>query len=185
MATVKANTAGFAPTPIAIFTARGTSNTVAPTFDITNETPTAALTGTAVVGGVTEAEIITGGETIIITLTNAFWDSSVGSDNAITDALIAGIDSDGVEATGWDAEVKANIDFNDVAATTDQIVTITLPASASYSISADETITVTIPDSAIHHQDGMVATPTFDITNEAPVASDTLFGVLIRYYYDK
>ena len=35
MATVSAKTAGFAPTPSAIFTARGTSRTVAPTFDIT------------------------------------------------------------------------------------------------------------------------------------------------------
>ena len=35
-ATVNANTAGLAPAPIAILTASGTSNTVAPTFDITS-----------------------------------------------------------------------------------------------------------------------------------------------------
>ena len=34
-ATVRANTAGLAPAPIAMFTARGTSSTVAPTLDIT------------------------------------------------------------------------------------------------------------------------------------------------------
>lgn len=36
IATVSANKAGLAPTPIAIFTARGTNKTVAPTFDITS-----------------------------------------------------------------------------------------------------------------------------------------------------
>lgn len=35
IATVRANTAGLAPTPMAILTAKGTNSTVAPTLDIT------------------------------------------------------------------------------------------------------------------------------------------------------
>ncbi len=125
----------------------------------------AALTGTAISGGVTEAEIQDGGETIIITLTDDTWVATVGDDNAITDAIIAGIDSDGAEAAGWDAVVKANMVFGDVVRTSATVVTVTLAAEATYVITADETITVTIPAAALTADTEIVATPTFDITN--------------------
>ena len=43
IATVNANTAGFAPAATAIETARGTRSTVAPTFDITKENTVAKI----------------------------------------------------------------------------------------------------------------------------------------------
>lgn len=128
---------------------------------------TAALTGTAITGGVTESEIVTGGETIIITLTGDTWVATVGADNAITNALIAGIDSAQSEAAGWDAVVKANMVFGDITRTSDTVVTITLAAESTYTITANETITITIPATALTAAAQVVATPTFDVTNES------------------
>ncbi len=144
-----------------------------PTFDVTNETPTCAVTGTAQSGGVIETEIVTGGETIILTLTGAKWVATAGDDNAITDAIIAGIDSGQAESAGWDAEVKGNMVFGDVARTSDTVITVTLAAEAAYKITADETITVTIPDTAILNQSGMVASPTFVVTAAVCIVTGT------------
>ena len=139
----------------------GSPITATPTFDVS--------AGSAVVSGTitpsaTEADVAAGGKTIVITLTNDTWGATVGEDNAITTALINGIDSAQSEATGWDALVKANLDFNDVTRTRDTVVTITLGAEAAYNISADETITVTVPASAVGSGGAIVAAPTFDVT---------------------
>ena len=125
----------------------------------------AALTGTAV-DGVDESDIVAGGETIIITLTGDTWVATVGADNAITTALIAGIDSAQSEAAGWDAVVKANMVYGDVTRTSDTVVTITLAEESTYSITADETITVTIPATALTAAAEVVADATFDVTNQ-------------------
>jgi hypothetical protein len=69
--------------------------------------------------------------------------ATVGQDNAITTALINGIDSAQVEAAGWDAVVKIGLTFNDVTRTSATVVTVTLPAFATYDITAAETVTVT------------------------------------------
>ncbi|MCP4091521.1 MAG: hypothetical protein GY746_17295, partial [Gammaproteobacteria bacterium] len=95
-----------------------------------------ALSGTALTDSITESDIVTGGKTIILTLTGDTWVATVGADNAITDALIAGIDSAQSEGTGWDAEVKGNMVFGDVTRTSDTVVTIILAAEASYDITA-------------------------------------------------
>ena len=86
-----------------------------------------------------------GSETLIITLTGDTWVATVGQDNAITTALINGIDSAQVEAAGWDAVVKIGLTFNDVTRTSATVVTVTLPAFATYDITAAETVTVTVP----------------------------------------
>ena len=122
--------------------------------------PTAALSG-SVVPSAAESEIVAGGETLVITLTNDTWDPTVGDDNTITTDLIAGIDSDLGETFGWDAVVRDGLTFNDVVRTSDTVVTITLPAFASYNIGADETITVTVPATAVASAGAIVATPTF------------------------
>ncbi len=97
----------------------------------------------------------------------------MGDDNAITTALIAGIDSDGGETFGWDLVVKANMTFNDVVRTSATVVTITLGAEPTYLITGDETITVTVPATAVAG-DAIVATPTFDILAFAPVADSMI-----------
>ena len=131
--------------------------------DDTAASISAALTGTAA-DGATEAQIVSGGETIIITLTGDTWVATVGADNAITDALIAGIDSGSAEAAGWDAVVKANMVFGDITRDSTTQVTVLLAAESTYSITANETITVTIPASALTAATEITATPTFVIT---------------------
>jgi len=121
-----------------------------------------ALTGTVTTA--TEADIVTGGKTIILTLTGDTWVATVGQDNAITTALIAGIDSAQSEANGWDAVVKANMVYTDVSRDSNTVVTITLGAEATYNITATETITATIPASALTAATQIVASPTFNVT---------------------
>jgi len=133
-------------------------------YYLTNGEPSVAVSGTAVAGGVTEGEIIVGGETIILTLTNDTWHANMGTDDASTTALIAGLDSGGAEAAGWDAVVKANMVFGDITRTSDTVVTIILAAEATYSIIANETVTATIPAAAINGPEAVLASPTFAIT---------------------
>lgn len=133
------------------------------TFTITANV-TITLTGTAIAGGVLESEIVTGGETIIITLAGDTWAATVGDDNAITDALIAGITGDDEGGNGFNDEVT--VVHGNVVRTSDTIVTVTLPAAGSYAIAADETVTVDVPAVAV--AGGVPPEPkTFDISNEA------------------
>ena len=138
---------------------------------------TAALTGTAT-AGINEADIVAGGKTIIVTLTGDTWVATVGADNAITTALIAGIDSAQSETHGWDAEVKAKLVYTNVVRTSSTVVTVTLPAEAAYNITATETITVTIPASAVTLAAQIVATPTFTVAY-IPTAIKTILGLAV------
>ena len=141
--------------------ASGQAILAGPTFQVLP--PTAALSG-SLVPSVGKADIVAGGQTLIISLNGDTWDPTVGADNAITTALINGIDSAQAEATGWDAVVKAGLTFNNVVRTSDTVVTITLPVFATYDVIADETITVTVPATAVATGQAIVATPTFDVT---------------------
>lgn len=145
----------------------GAEITAAPTFDITSEASTVAASGTLVAGGALESEIVTGGQTLVLTAANDTWVATVGADNAITTALIAGLDSDGAAPAGWDAVVKAGLTYADVTRTSDTVVTITLPAFASYVIPTSETITATVPATALTAAGQVVASPTFAVTSEA------------------
>ena len=87
---------------------------------------TAALTGTAISDGVLESEIVTGGETIIITLTGDTWVAAGATFDAQRQNIIDGMDSAQVEAAGWDAVVKAGLGVSAVVRTSDTVVTITL-----------------------------------------------------------
>ena len=59
--------------------------------------------------------------------------------------------------------VKAGLTFNEVTRTSATVVTIILPAFASYDITADETMTVTVPASAVASGGPITATPTFNV----------------------
>ncbi len=65
--------------------------------------------------------------------------------------------------------VKAGLTFNEVTRTSNTVVTITLPTSATYDVGADETITVTVPATAVTSGSAIVATPTFDVV-ATPIA---------------
>jgi hypothetical protein len=126
--------------------------------------PTVALSGTAIAGGVVEAAIVTGGETLILTLTNGEWDLTIGAANALTTALIAGITGNDGGSTGWDDKVA--IVAANVSRTSDTIVTITLPATSLYAILVDETISVVVPASAVPIADVAIVVQTFVVTED-------------------
>lgn len=123
----------------------------------------AAITGTAA-GGLLESDVVTGGKTIIITLTNDTWVSAGATFNAIRQDIIDGLDSAQSETTGWNNEVRDKEVVSSVVRTSDTVVTVTLSAAAAYDISATETITITIPATAVNGGSAIVATPTFDVS---------------------
>lgn len=121
----------------------------------------AAITGTAT-ASINENDIVTGGKTIIITLSSATWVSSATFDS-VRQNIINGLDSGQSEANGWDAVVKAGLAVTAVVRTSNTVVTITLSAFATYDITAQETITVAVPGVAVFYGDTIVATPTFTV----------------------
>lgn len=136
--------------------------------------PTAAVTGT-VTPSTTEADIVAGGETIIITLTADTWVASGATFDAQRQNIIDGLDSAESEATGWNNEVRDNLAVTDVVRTSDTVVTVTLSAQAAYDITAQETITVTVPGTALTAGNPITATPTFIV---APVVSERIQDVI-------
>lgn len=133
---------------------------------------TCALTGTVTTA--TALDIITGGRTIILTLTNDIWVATGATFNAQRANIIAGLTSAGAEAHGWNADVKTIIPVASVVRTNDTIVTITLPAVATYAITAAETITATIPATAIDMAIVIVAAPTFVVSLLVPTVTTGL-----------
>ena len=133
--------------------------------------PTVFVTGTAIAGGVAEAAIVTGGETLIFTLSDGIWDADVLAQlEALTEADLLNGSASG--AGSFDTEVS--IDFAaDCVRTTDTVLTLTLPATAGYSITGDETVTFGIPLNLVNingipvtASGNMTASPTtFVITN--------------------
>jgi hypothetical protein len=121
-----------------------------------------ALTGTVTTA--TETDIVTGGKTIILTLTNDTWVVAGGTFDGQRQNIIDGLTSAQSEGTGWNAVVKALQGVAGVVRTSDYVVTITLDAQATYNITATETITVTVPATALSFGVAAVATPTFHVT---------------------
>ena len=124
----------------------------------------AAITGT-ITPSATEADIVTGGKTTIITLTDENWIAAgAGSFDLQRDEIIAGCTSAQSEALGWNNVVKVLQTLGPVVRTSDTVVTITWDAQATYDITANETITVTVPATAVISGVSKVGSPTFDVT---------------------
>jgi hypothetical protein len=124
---------------------------------------TIALSGT-ILPGATEAEIVAGGETLIITLTDDTWAAAGAVFNNQRQAIIDGCTSIQSELTGWNNEVRDNEIVGAVVRTSDTVVTITWTAAASYDISSIEEITVTIPSAAlVTSPSEVIASPIFSI----------------------
>jgi len=120
----------------------------------------AALTGTFLTTP-TEAEVVTGGQTIIITLTGATFVAG-GAFDAQRQAIIDGLVASTSQTNGWNNEVQPTLGLTDVVRTSGAVVTITLPAVGSYSIATNEVVTATVPAGATTATTPIVATP--DIT---------------------
>ena len=136
-------------------------------------TVTAAITGTAT-ASITEADVVTGSKTIIITLTGDTWVAAGGTFDAQRQAIINGLDSAQAEGTGWDAVVKGTQVTTGVVRTSDTVVTITLDPFATFNITAQETITVTVPAAALTGAVSVVGSPTFTVS----VVAGSLAGYL-------
>ena len=137
----------------------------------------AAVTGT-ITASVTEADIVTGGKTLILTLTDDEWIAAgAASFDLQRDEIIAGCDSAQSEALGWDLVPKATQGLAGVVRTSASVVTITWDAFATYNITATETITITVPGTAVTSGQSYVASPTFNITHIATTAIKTFNGL--------
>ena len=95
--------------------------------------------------------------------------------------IIAGLDAASSPALGWNAEVRdGSLQPQHVIRTSDTVVTITLPATATYDISAaQETITVTVPASALVLAAPITGSPTFTVD---PVAGGLSIPVAMHQY---
>lgn len=125
----------------------------------------AAITGTAATG-LTEQDVVDGGETIVITLTADTWVADDGTFAAQRQSIINGLNSNQSFTTGWNAEVRDKEVVGAVVRTSDTVVTITLSAAAAFDISANETVTVTVPASAVVGGIAIVASPSFLVSAE-------------------
>lgn len=149
-----------------------------PTVTITNVAETVTLSGTALLS-LTPEEVVTGSKTIIFTVAGDQWVATLGADNQITTDFLAAIDSAQSEATGWDAEVKTNLDYTMLTRDSATQCTLILPASASYDITASETITASPPASSLLASSSpIVASPTITVSPPVLFSSDwsTLLG---------
>jgi len=123
----------------------------------------AALSGTAT-ASITESDVVTGGKTIILTLTGDTWVTAGATFDAQRQNIIDGIDSAQAEAAGWDATWKVNEGVTAVVRTSNTVVTVTMTAESGYDITAQETITATIPATALTTSvSAVVASPTFTV----------------------
>ncbi len=126
----------------------------------------AELTGT-MTASVDEADIVSGGKTIIITLTGDTFKAAgtgpIGS-TADTQALIDGFDAASSPTNGWNNEVRDKAATTEVVRTSSTVATWTVAAQAGYDVSAQEVITGTIPtDVLVTGAGAITATPTFTI----------------------
>ena len=132
---------------------------------------TAAVTGTAT-AAITETDVVTGGKTIILTLTGDTWIAAGPASFDLERAnILQGLDSAQGEALGWNLQVRDTEVVTAVVRTSDTVVTITLSASPLYDITAQETITVTIPGTALVGAVAITAAPTFTVSVSAGVSA--------------
>lgn len=138
-------------------------------LNLDSGTAVAVVTGT--LDGSTENQIVSGGRTIVITLTNDTWIADI---TAQRQNIIDGLDSAQSEANGWNNEVRDKEVVTSVVRTSDTVVTITLSAAPDYVITADEVITVTVPATALTGAVELTASPTItisDVVEEVAVKS--------------
>ena len=111
-------------------------------------TASCAVTGTLQSAGATESEIVSGGKTLILTLTNATWRNISTSDFATAFQTLLTGDQDG-NTVGWDDVKTTILASGAMARTSDTVFTITLAAAATYNIAAGETITLADLDDTV------------------------------------
>ena len=143
----------------------------------------AVITGT-ITASVTEADIVAGGKTIIITLTGDTWIAAgAASFDLQRDEILQGLDSAQSEALGWNLQVRDLEVVTAVVRTSDTVVTITLSPSPLYDITAQETITVTVPGTALTGGSPLTASPTFTVDIVAAAVAG--WGALLSHHRNR
>ena len=113
--------------------------------------------------GSLETEIVTGGRTLLITLTYDVWAAAGVPFNAIRQDIIDGITASATPANGWNNEVRDKESVTSVQRTSDTVVTITFTGAAAYNVAVSESVQVTVPGSALEGGDPIIATPVFSV----------------------
>ena len=111
-------------------------------------TASCAVTGTLQSAGALESEIVSGGKTLILTLTAASWRNQTAA--VLATAFQALLTGDHSEANDWDAEKTTILASGTVVRTSATVMTITLAAAASFSITTtDEIVTLAVLDETV------------------------------------
>lgn len=149
-----------------------------PTFTVDTDVPASvALTGT-ITSSADNDDIIAGGKTIILTVSDDEWVASGATFNAQRQNIIDGLTAAATPTFGWNNMVRdIELDVGDVVRTSNTVVTITVPATATYDINGNEVITATVPASAlVTEASPVVATPTFTVTANSTATSRIFTG---------
>jgi hypothetical protein len=125
--------------------------------------PEAGAFATAIVSGTllgsNEKNVVNGGRTTDIDLTNTTWVAAGATFNAVRQDIIDGNSATDDEIFGWNGEVRDNEVVESVERISDSRVLITWTAAAGYDIEQNELINVTVPASAVVGGIAIEATP--------------------------
>jgi hypothetical protein len=119
----------------------------------------ADITGSAVESDLDEADIVTGGKTIIVTLSDAKWASDLKTDSTKRNALFSGFTT-ATETTEWAKVINAlKTDGAQAISMNAELteVKITLPTISGYNIASDQTVTLSIPASVVSGAAAVIA----------------------------
>ena len=94
-----------------------------------------------------------------MTLLEEEWAPEVGSDSAVSAALLATLSSAQNEPAGWNAVVRPALSHAHLLRLSDTVLELTLPQRANYAISAAETLQVTFPPQALRSNQSLTAPP--------------------------
>lgn len=152
----------------------------------------AVLSGTLVSAPVAEPDIVAGGKTLVVTLTDGKWVSDIVSNETARNALFAGLTvSPVVAAKDTEAWTKKVIPALQAAAkltgqtvitrTSDTVIEITMPPVTGYEIGADQGIVLNIPSACIAGgiKDKLSAPQSIKITNIAPAVAAAVKDVSV------
>ena len=143
----------------------------------------ATLGGTLLTGNVSETNIVFGGKTIEITLTDGQWVTDIETDKTKREALFSGLVTN-TETTEWAKVITALKNAGQSALKRDgnNKVTITLPAVTGYNISNNQYVTLNIPAACIiGAKASLIAGQTITIERTATaVLSGTAYGTSVN-----
>lgn len=117
--------------------------------------PTVAATGTFLTTP-TEGEVVTGGQTIILTLTGETW---IAAGAALTEAIRRSLTVRDNQAAGWNVKIRAVLTATEIVRTSGTVVTVTLPAAAAYAIATDEVLDIVVVRAALTAAANPIAVP--------------------------